>query len=114
MKIQKRKEMNNMKRIKVTKKEYLTTGKYIPVRPWAQWLCSYYLEQHDNGCYVREVRLSTMTRILSYIPAKLIELMWCLWDGGLKSFDPRMETIIDRLICWPEDGPYESIKNFFE
>ena len=103
-----------MKRIKVSKKEYQSTGKYIPVRPWAQWLCSYYLEQHPSGCYVREVRLNPVALVLSYIPTKLIELVWCLWDGGLKEFEFQQEVVISRHVFWHEDGPYDALKNFFE
>lgn len=72
---------------KITYKEWQYIGQYNHAAKWLRPLCSYSLRQERDGGIVRNQKIGWLVYLIIFIPAHLAQLLWCLWDGGLKEFE---------------------------
>ena len=91
---------------KISLDEWTMLGAYNRAQPWARRLCSYKLEKISEGHYRREQFISLPIYFLLFIPASIIQAVWCMWDGGLKEFEKtpyaerlRKTGVITSYIC---------------
>ena len=71
---------------RLTNKEYKTIGRNN-VAEWAMPLCNFTLEETEGGNYEVVTEVKTLPYLLLFIPVHLIELVRCIWDGGLITFE---------------------------
>lgn len=72
---------------KITRKDWEYIGKYNPAAKWLRPFCSYTLTELDKGGYRRECRIGWPVYLLIFIPAHVLQALYCMWDGGLKEFE---------------------------
>lgn len=71
---------------RITSKEYQTIGRTNVVE-WAMPLCNFTLEETEGGNYEVITEIKTLPYLLLFIPVHLVELVKCIWDGGLIAFE---------------------------
>lgn len=72
---------------RITQKDWTYIGKYNPARKWLRPLCSYSLEQLEDGGFRRVIKIGLIPYLLMFIPLHLLQALYCVWDGGLKEFE---------------------------
>jgi hypothetical protein len=70
---------------KISMKDWEYIGKYNPAAKWLRPLCSYTLTETIIG-FRRDCKIGWPMYLILFLPAHLIQLLYCLWDGGLKEF----------------------------
>ena len=70
---------------KISMKDWEYIGKYNPAAKWLRPLCSYTLTETIIG-FRRDCKIGWPMYLILFLPAHLIQLFYCLWDGGLKEF----------------------------
>lgn len=70
---------------RITNKEYKTIGRNI-VANWAVPMCNFTLEETAGGNYEVITEIKTLPYLFLFIPVHLVELVRCIWDGGLITF----------------------------
>lgn len=76
----------NMKK-KITRQEWNEIGVYNYAAKWLRPLCSYCLVHLEDGSFKREQYIPMCLYLLIFIPAHVIQALYCMWDGGLKEFE---------------------------
>lgn len=71
---------------KISLKEWTFIGRYNHAAKWCRKLCSYYLIKEDNKTFRRVQKVNIFNYILIFIPIHLLQVLVCMWDGGLKEF----------------------------
>ena len=71
---------------RISQKDWEYIGKYNPAAKWLRPLCSYSLVEIENG-FRRECKINLIVYLLLFIPAHLLQALYCMWDGGLKEFE---------------------------
>ena len=72
---------------KISRKEWAEIGKYNYAAKWLQLLSSYTLIKEEDGRFKREQKVGWPLYFVLFIPVHLLQLLWCMWDGGLKEFE---------------------------
>lgn len=72
---------------RISYKEWTEIGQYNYAAKWLRPFCSYYLTKESAVCFRREQRIGWFVYLLIFIPVHLLQLLWCLWDGGLVDFE---------------------------
>ena len=72
---------------KISNKEWIEIGKYNYAAKWLRPLCSYTLIRESETQFRREQRIGWLVYLLLFIPVHILQLLWCIWDGGLKEFE---------------------------
>jgi hypothetical protein len=72
------------KRISLNDWTYI--GKYNPAAKWLRPLCSYTLTKINNG-FRRECKMGWVIYLLMFLPVHLLQMFYCMWDGGLREFE---------------------------
>lgn len=73
--------------MKITLKEWLEIGQYLPVRKPFQHMCSFQLVEGERGELRRECWVKWHWYLLLFLPINLLNMCICFWDGGLKAFE---------------------------
>ena len=73
---------------KMTKKNFAAIGydmERIPKRE--RFFFNWYMDKEDEYCYhfIKKVKLPFF--ILLYVPVTLLNILTCIWDGGLREFE---------------------------
>jgi hypothetical protein len=76
-----------MNKIKITYDEWTEIGKYNHAAKWLRPLCSYTLIKEPDGRFKREQCVGWFIYLLIFIPVHILQILWCMWDGGLKEFE---------------------------
>ncbi len=72
--------------------------------------CDHYIEDHD-GCSVNVIsKVKMPVYILLFVPAHIIQMFLCMWDGGLKNFSIESRTY-GTMNVWKDSERY---KKFLE
>lgn len=71
---------------KISLDQWYEIGKYHPVKEVFRPLCVHEIERNETG-YTRTCKVRWPFYIAMFIPIHLINLVICLWDGGLKEFE---------------------------
>lgn len=71
---------------RISRKQYESIGRYNPIAKWLRPLCSYKLYSTDGGNYERACYLSIPAYAVLFIPVHLLEVLFLIWDGGLREF----------------------------
>lgn len=78
---------------KISLNDWTYIGKYNPAAKWIRPFCSYSLTEtgayspDGNPDYRRDCKISWPMYLLLFVPVHLLQLLVCLWDGGLKEFE---------------------------
>lgn len=72
---------------RISNKEWTEIGKCNYAAKWLRPLCSYTLIKEDGGRFKREQVVGWPLYFILFIPVHILQLLWCLWDGGLKEFE---------------------------
>lgn len=78
---------------KISLNDWTYIGKYNPAAKWIRPFCSYSLTEagaysaDGNPDYRRDCKISWPMYLLLFLPVHLLQLLVCLWDGGLKEFE---------------------------
>lgn len=70
---------------KISMKDWNYIGKYNPAAKWLRPFCAYSLTKTDIG-FCRDCKIGWPVYLLLFLPVHLLQLLVCLWDGGLKEF----------------------------
>lgn len=76
-----------MNKIKITYDEWTEIGKYNYAAKWLRRFCSYCLIKKSDTEFRREQRINLIIYLLIFIPVHILQVLWCMWDGGLKEFE---------------------------
>ena len=101
-----------MKR-KITLEDWTYIGKYNALRPCLRRCCSYTIERLDNGDYRREQKMYWWTYILMFIPVHLLNLIMCLWDGGIKEFSIEKRPVFYDIL-WKKSESWKRAEEVFK
>jgi hypothetical protein len=71
--------------IKLTKEEKKRFKRYSASA--CNPLINFYLKEAEGGGYYLTEEVKLWAYILTFIPIHLIQLILCIWDGGLKTFE---------------------------
>lgn len=71
---------------RITNKQYKEIGR-TNVAEWAMLLCNFTLEETAGGNYEVITEIKLLPYLLLFIPVHLVELIKCIWDGGLITFE---------------------------
>lgn len=77
---------------KISLNDWTYIRDYIPAAKWIQHFCSYSLTEigayspEGNPDYRRDCKIGWPVYLLLFVPVHLLQLLVCLWDGGLKEF----------------------------
>ena len=72
---------------RISYKEWMDIGIYNHAAKWLRPLCSYSLIKESDGRFKREQRVGWPMYLILFIPVHILQLLICLWDGGLKEFE---------------------------
>lgn len=101
----------------ITLKDWTYIGQYNPARKWLRPLCSYSLEQLEDGGFRRIIKIGLIPYLLMFIPLHLLQALCCMWDGGLKEFEiePRLLGYDDFHETWGGNrGAFPRAKEIWE
>jgi hypothetical protein len=73
--------------MKISYKEWTDIGKCNYAAKWLRLLCSYSLIKEPDGRFKREQVVSWPLYLILFIPVHILQVLICLWDGGLKEFE---------------------------
>lgn len=84
--------------IKLTKEQRKEFKKYTPNA--TNLIINFYLKEAEGGGYylIEEVKL--WAYILTFVPIHLAQLILCIWDGGLKTFEINKRVIVTDYLAW--------------
>lgn len=71
---------------RITQKDWEYIGKNNPAAKWLRPLCSYSLIEIEDG-FRRECKISWPVYLIIFIPVHLLQVLYCMWDGGLRQFE---------------------------
>jgi hypothetical protein len=102
---------------RISLNEWTSIGKYNPAAKWLRPLCKYTLTLREDGCFMRECKISWPVYLILFIPVHLLQALYCLWNGGLREFEigPRhlgYNTFNQRFLDDVE--PYNRCKEIWE
>lgn len=66
--------------------DWYSIGKCHPAAKWLRPFCSHSLIKTDEG-FRRDCRISWHLYLVLFIPAHLIQALYCMWRGGLIEFE---------------------------
>ena len=99
---------NNTK--KISYDEWQMIGKYNHAKPWLRKLCTYTLTKESDIKYRRDQCIPVWLYVVLFIPACVVQAVWCMWDGGLKDFElPERYLGGDYLWSCDYDGLLEEV-----
>lgn len=77
---------------KISYKEAAYIRRYKKNHFGEKYLCNWYIEKNNSCSGTMRLYVKWWAYILAFIPVHLIQMVWCMWDGGLKEFgiEPRM------------------------
>lgn len=73
-------------------KKRISYADWTAIRPdnyaveWFRPMCKYTLVKEGDR-FKREQRIPLWFYLLIFIPAHLVQALWCMWDGGLREFE---------------------------
>lgn len=73
-------------KVKISYKEWTYIGQYNHAAKWLRPFCKYTLIKTNEG-FKREQRIPLWFYIIIFVPAHLIQALYCMWDGGLREFE---------------------------
>lgn len=84
---------------KLTKEEKKEFKKYSP--NFSNPLINFYLKEAGGGGYCLTEEVKLWVYILAFIPIHLVQLIICIWDGGLKTFEISGRIVVqDDYLAW--------------
>ncbi len=72
---------------KISSKDWAEIGRYNYAAKWLRPLCSYSLIKENDNMFRREQKIGWPVYLILFIPVHVLQVLWCLWDGGLKEFE---------------------------
>lgn len=72
---------------RISRRDWAIIGKYNYAAKWLRPLCSYSLTKESDGRFKREQVVGWPLYLVLFIPVHILQLLWCMWDGGLKEFE---------------------------
>lgn len=75
-----------------------------------KYFCSYWIEDgYKDGIYDIKCKVKLPIYIILFIPAHIIKMLMCMWDGGLKDFniEKRSDPFVER-------ASEDSLKRYYD
>lgn len=85
---------------KLTREQRMEFGKYTHGAKWAKRFMNYYLREADGGGFYLTEEVKMWFYILVFIPIHLLQILHCLWDGGLKTFEIADRKVGNDYLAW--------------
>lgn len=63
-------------------------------------LINFYVRDAEGGGYYLTEEVKMWAYIITFIPFNLTQLIFCIWDGGLKTFEINGRVIIQNYLTW--------------
>ena len=63
-----------------------------------------YLREGEGGGYYLTTEVKLLPYILLFIPVHLMGLAFCMWDGGLKTFEINPRLVMEDYLAWGSLG----------
>ena len=101
-----------MNKKKITLADWTEIGKYNPAAKWLRPFCSYTLTKEPDGRFKREQRVGWPVYLIIFIPVHILQLLFCLWDGGIKEFEIS-ERYIGGDWLTPGSGSFEKAEKIW-
>lgn len=88
---------------KLTKEERKEFRRYVPNA--TNLMINFYLKDVEGGGYYLTEEVKLWAYILLFVPVHLAQLILCIWDGGLKTFEINdrvsfQEYLSFGSVCW--------------
>ena len=61
---------------------------------------NFYLKDAEGDGYYLTIEMKLLPYILMFIPIHLTQLVLCVWDGGLKTFEINSRLVIQKYFSW--------------
>ena len=75
-------------------------------------------EYEEGDKFKREQRIPLWFYLLIFIPAHLVQALYCMWDGGLKEFEIMMRHLghdyLSKFQYDADNNPYNKAKEIWE
>ena len=97
----------------ITYAQWNELGLYNHAAKWLRPFCSYTLTKEDER-FKREQRIPLWFYLIIFIPAHLIQALYCMWDGGLKDFEFAGRYLGGDYLGWAGDPTWEKAKEMWE
>lgn len=63
-------------------------------------MINFYLKDAEGGGYYLTAEVKLWAYILTFVPIHLTQLVLCIWDGGLKTFEINGRLITQNYLSW--------------
>ena len=63
-------------------------------------MINFYLRDAEGGGYYLTEEIKMWFYILMFLPVHLTQLMLCIWDGGLKTFEINSRVVVQDYLSW--------------
>lgn len=83
---------------KLTKEEKKEFKRYTATA--ANPMINFYLREAEGGGYYLTEEIKMWFYILSFLLVHLTQLVICIWDGGLKTFEINSRVILKDYLAW--------------
>ena len=98
---------------KITFAEWNEIGIYNHAVKWLRPFCVYHLIKEGDR-YKREQRIPLWFYLIIFIPAHLLQVLTCMWDGGLKEFEFADRYLGGDYLDWVGDPAWEKAKAIWD
>ena len=83
---------------KLTKEEKKGFKRYISTA--SNPMMNFYLREAEGGGYYLTEEIKLWFYILMFVPIHLTQLVLCIWDGGLKTFEINSRVVLQDYYSW--------------
>ena len=100
-------------------KKTISYADWTAIRPdnyavkWFRPMCKYTLVKEGDK-FKREQRIPLWFYLLIFIPVHLAQVLWCMWDGGLREFEFADRYLGGDYLGFAGDPAYEKAKEIWE
>lgn len=63
-------------------------------------LINFYLKDAEGGGYYLTEEVQLWAYLLTFIPLHLTQIILCIWDGGLKTFEISERVVVQDYLAW--------------
>ena len=63
-------------------------------------IINFYLKEAEGSGYYLIAEVKLWAYILTFVPIHLVQLILCIWDGGLKTFEINKRVVVKDYLAW--------------
>ena len=99
---------------RITLQDWNEIGAYNYAAKWLRPFCSYYLVCLEDGSFKREQSIPMILYLLIFIPTHILQVIYCMWDGGLKEFEIANRHLGCDNLGYVGDSVWAKAKNIWD